>query len=364
MSRSVTVVGAGPVGLLFALCAADRGWTPRVLARRLGPGGGSRAIGVHPPALELLGRLGLAERFLARGVLVRRGVAFGAHGELGTVCFDRYRGVLSIPQERTEALLRAALAEREIAVEVAEVVGVRGEGSTVVLADGSCIDADVVVACDGRRSAVRGAYGIGVTGGDYEGAFAMGDFPDSTPYGADAAVFLSGRGLVESFPLPDGLRRWVVRRDADDGAATLDELVETIRDRTGFAVRADEARTWSWFHAQHQLAESFAAGPVALVGDAAHVVSPIGGQGMNLGWLGAADLARSLDRGEAVVAASARRRRRMAVAATRRAELNMWLGRPTSHPEARDRLVRSLLGRPAGRVLARSFTMHDLRLGF
>jgi 2-polyprenyl-6-methoxyphenol hydroxylase-like FAD-dependent oxidoreductase len=230
-----------------------------------------------------------------------------------------------------------------------------------VLADGRRIDSDFVVACDGRHSVVRGTLGIGVEGNDYEGAFAMGDFPDTTPYGADAAVFLTERGLVESFPLPGGLRRWVVRRDADVGAVTEAELVETIRERTGF--RCGEALSWSGFHAERRLADVFGQGSVALAGDAAHVVSPIGGQGMNLGWLGAADLAASLDGGEAAIARCGRRRRRMARAAARRAELNMWLGRPTVRPERRDRLVRSLLGRPAGRVLARSFTMHDLRLG-
>jgi 2-polyprenyl-6-methoxyphenol hydroxylase-like FAD-dependent oxidoreductase len=325
---TVTVVGAGPVGLLVALCAVERGWTPRVLEREGAPRIGSPALEIQPQALELLGRLGLADRFLARGLVVERRRVVGARGPLGAAAFARYRGVLSIEQERAEELLRGALAARGVEVEHAEVVGLRGDGSTLVLADGRRIDSDHVVACDGRHSVVRGALGIGVQGNDHEGAYAVGEFADTTPYRADAAVFLTPRGLVESLPLPGGLRRWTVRRDADAGEVTADELVETIRERTGVACGAP--LSFSGFHAGRRLADAFALGPVALAGDAAHAVRP----GPSLGWLGAADLAASLDGGEAGLAANARRRRRHALAAIRRAELNLWLTRPTREPRA------------------------------
>lgn len=377
--RTVAVVGAGPVGLLFALCAIEEGLRPVVLEKRQDGRRGSRAIGVHPPALAILERLGLAERFLARGIPVRRGLAFGRRDGLGAVGFDRipgrHRYVLAIPQEQTESILLDALVERmpDALQEGFELTNVRD--GVLELRDAAgrsrTLLADAIVACDGKHSIARSACGIDVDGGAYEGTFAMADFPDTTPFRQDAAVFLNPAGLVESFPLPGGTRRWVVRRYAGaTGEPTADEIAATIWMRTGFHVPAGEAHGLSGFVAERWLASRLSHGTLALAGDAAHVVSPIGGQGMNLGWLGAADLARTLgpvlraggDPTEAL-AANASRRRRIARAAARRAELNMWLGRPTTRPQQRDRLVRALLGGPCRNALARSFTMHNLELG-
>ena len=379
MTRSVAVVGAGPVGLLFALCAHEQGLRPLVFERRPDRRGGSRAIGVHPPALEILDRLGLAERFLERGVAVRRGLAFGESGPLGSVAFDRlpgrHRWVLSVPQEETEAILTEALAERATDALHSGLFVVDAGQDRVVARDGAWskhpVRVDAVVGCDGKQSIVRRACGIGTRAVTYEGSYAMGDFPDTTNFGGDAAVFVTRAGLVESFPLPGGVRRWVVRR-ADDagGDADAEELAAIVHDRTGHRISADDSRGVNGFRAERQIAWSLSHGRIALAGDAAHVVSPIGGQGMNLGWLGAAQLAQVLggclrdgrDPSRAL-AADAARRRRTACAVARRAELNMWLGRPTERPERRDRLVRALLDGPARDALARSFTMRHLGLG-
>lgn len=381
----IAVVGAGPVGLFFALCAVAEGLRPIVIEQRPAPRPESRAIGIHPPSLDLLGRLGIVDRFLARGVRVPRGLAFGSAGALGTVGFERlpgpHRYVLAVPQADTEALLAEALEERApLAVQ-------RGLGLTGLhherhaelalvnqFGDSGTLAAACVVACDGKHSVARALSGIGFEGGAYEGAYAMADFPDTTAFGPDAAIFLTAAGLVESFPLPGRVRRWVVRHDVDDGSAstqpTADDIAAIVAERTGHRLPADEACGVSAFRAERWLASSFAEGPVALAGDAAHVVSPIGGQGMNIGWLGAADLARSIGHAvrnggdlQAAMHASSARRRRTARAARRRAEMNMWLGRPTHRPVARDRLVSALLAGPTDRLLALAFTMRGLHFG-
>ena len=365
MSPRVAVVGAGPVGLFQALALHQAGIEPVVLERRTEPHRGSRSIGIHPPSLEALEALDLVEPFLAAGVQVRRGHAVGDGAPIGTVdftrCGGRYPFVLALPQHRTEALLEAALAERVPGAlrRGAEVRSLEARDDAVSLDTASGpLEVDWVVACDGRRSRVRELLGIPFAVEAYEGEYGMEDHPDQTPYGDDAAVFLTEAGLVESFPLPGGVRRWVARTD---GAP----LRDTIRARTGFELPADGST--SSFRAERGLAGTFVRGRVVLGGDAAHVVSPIGGQGMNLGWLGANRITRALGlamRGEPdALARDARVRRRMAKAAARRAEANMWLGRPTAQGVWRERLVGALMRRPLVDGLARAFTMRGLRWG-
>jgi len=112
----VVIVGGGPVGLFLALRLHQLGLRPAVLERRTTARAQSRSIGVHPPALEQLDRLGIGGRLVERGVRVRRGLAFAGRAPLGELSFERcrppHRYVLSVPQQVTEAVLRDALEER------------------------------------------------------------------------------------------------------------------------------------------------------------------------------------------------------------------------------------------------------------
>jgi len=384
-SARVAIVGGGPVGLFLALALARAGVAARVFERRTEGRVASRSIGIHPPSLELLAELRLADRFIGRGIRVRSAEAHGERGLLGTLDFDRcrppYRFVLTLAQAVTEELLRLALEERAPgSVETREVLGVEpaSDGAvTLRLAGRGDQPGDVeerhryavVVGCDGKNSVVRRSAGLGFVGGDYVGQYAMADFPDETSLGATAAIYLGPRGLLESFPLAGGRRRWVARC-IDGELPGTEALVAHVGERARVRLDASEAMHPSSFRAQRFQASRFAKGRIALAGDAAQVVSPIGGQGMNLGWLGARTLAgtiaSTLDAGDELAHALARdglARQRLASAAARRAEINMWLGRPLARPWMRDLLVSGLLGTPVRSILASVFTMRGLALG-
>lgn len=370
----VLVVGAGPVGLDVATRLALSGRSVRVLERRLEPTRHSRSIGIHPPALEALAEIGVAERLVAAGLPVRRGTAFDGRRPIGSLSFDRcpppYRFVLAIPQWATEGILEERLAEvapgaLERGVDVTGLT--QDAGSVrVTSSDGGTFEATWLVAADGKHSAVRGLVGIGFPGRTYDDPYMMGDFDDSTPFGPTAAIFLGPAGLVESFPLPGRRRRWVVRVPAAVERPAARDVTRAVEERTGYTIDPAGVSMTSAFGVERRLATTMAVGRVLLAGDAAHVVSPIGGQGMNLGWLDAREAARAIlsVRGSAghdtPFAAYSDRRRLAADRAAARAEFNMGFGRPSTMHAVRALAVRVMLSPGFRDAFARRFTMRGL----
>ena len=371
----VIVVGGGPVGLFLGGRLAQLGFSVRVLEPRTEPRAHSRAIGVHPPALERLAELGLADSFIREGVKITKGHAYAGTKRLGTrrlgtrrlgtLSFTDLPGpypfILTLPQPRTEALLEERLRELEPdALCRAEVRGLEQttEHVNVTLATGERLTARFLVAADGKTSAVREALGVPFRGRSYPDHYLMGDFCDDTAFGTDAALYFTRAGLVESFPLPGGLRRWVTKTPEHISAPTPGKLAGLIQERLGVKLPVETNSMLSAFGIQRFLADRFVAGRVALVGDAAHVVSPIGGQGMNLGWLGAWRLAESLATSGDLSGYAAHRR--SAHRAVVRAEFNTVMGRATLVGAARDAAIWSILHGPLQRPFARLFTMRGL----
>jgi 2-polyprenyl-6-methoxyphenol hydroxylase-like FAD-dependent oxidoreductase len=297
---------------------------------------------------------------------------------------DRFPFVLSLPQGRTAAMLERRVNELDAGAVH------RGVRVTRISDDGGCLTAEaaspggepqrgelhyaapLVIAADGVRSAARAQRGVPLRAKDYPDSYFMGDFADATGFGPDAALFLAGAGIVESFPLPGKRRRWVARLGRDELAAVRQGgdalwLMDCVRARTGLEIDPGSNSMLSSFGVRTRLARRMVAGRTALIGDAAHEVSPIGGQGMNLGLLDAAALAPIVTaavRGQDVATrlrTFERDRMRAAVKAVRQAEINMALGRPLADSllAVRNQAIGGVAAVPAVNAwIARRFTMH------
>ena len=353
---TVAIVGGGPVGLLLALGLHARGVSFHVYERRSQRDESySRAIGIHPPSLAAFRELGVDRAFLEEGVRVVAGVAHANRSPLGVLSFGRLPGefpfILTLPQARTEAILERELLRRA--------PGCITHGAHIRDADE--LDADVVVACDGWRSELREAAGLHFPGAAYPDTFLMGDFADCTPIGPRAGIYLCSRGLVESFPLPGKMRRYVVGVDEHIEQPTVADITERISQRIGEQPDPATNTMVSSFRVHHYLANHFRAGRLVLCGDAAHVLTPIGGLGMNLGWQDAVHLAEALASEprtrDAALDRYARVRRRKARRAIRQAEMNMRLGRPGRSLGLRQHVVKTLLKSRLAPRFARSCAM-------
>ncbi|MFJ8795145.1 monooxygenase [Streptomyces sp. NPDC102462] len=293
MNVDVIVVGAGPTGLMLACELALAGVRTRILERRMEPQRNSRALTLHPRSLELMDQRGLVDRFLPLG----RTVPGWHFAQLPThldfsVLDSRHGYTLFIPQARTEALL--AERARELGVEILrghEVVAVSqdGDGVKVQVRGPGGVDsvhARYVVGCDGGRSRVREAAGIGFPGTDETLTGVLGDF---AVIGTDPAVLGAARASgVLVAPLEDGLTRLVCvdperMRVPSGEPVTLEEFRESLVRICASDCGIAEPRWLSRFGNATRLAESYRCGRILLAGDAAHIHFPAAGQGLNTG---------------------------------------------------------------------------------
>ena len=309
LHTDVIVVGAGPTGLALANALRAYGTDVVVLERREEPSAESRAVAVHARSLEVLETIGLAASLAGAGVVVPRAAVRDRDRRLLAIDFttlpSRYPFVLMVPQSATEAVLLAALRERGVEPlrghEVSS-LGLRAgaDGVTVKTggpAGGTTVHGRFLVGCDGAHSAVRAALGIGFHGAEYNETFALADVRMAWPLPrGEVQLFLSPAGLAVVAPLPD--ERWRVVasvRDADGPPtrAGLQEILER-RGPQRHRARVEELLWASEFRIAHRIADRFRLGRAFLAGDAAHVHSPAGGQGMNTGLQDAVNLAWKL----------------------------------------------------------------------
>ncbi len=380
----VCIAGAGPVGSFLACLLGAAGVRTRVAERRTAPPARSMAIGIMPPTLRRFAALGLASPLVAAGCGVERAVVHDGRRALGDLGFASlpppYPFVLALPQGE---LVRTLWARMDAVATFAPGTAVEGfaadaDGVEVRLRSarepaGRALRCRFLVLCDGVHGRLSAELGLDTPPRPYRPTFVMGDAKDGTGWGAEAHLFFTPEGSIESFPLPDGLRRWVALTRSGDPADTAEALCARVSRLAGVPLRTEDLVDASRFTPAYRLARSFAAGRVALCGDAAHTMSPIGGQGMNTGLMDAWHLAGTLVRlvrtGDDPAGPLRRYgqvRRRAFRRAARRAAIGMWVGTRTGTAVSavRARVVRGLLQRRAMQPrLARFFSMTSIPAG-
>lgn len=301
----VLIVGAGPTGLTLAAALVARGLRTTLVDRQAEGANTSRAAVIHARTLEVLEPLGVADRLVASGVRARRFTIRDRDRVLVPIGFSdlptRYPYTLMLSQAVTERVLLQRLTELGGRVLRPHALVALRQDATGVEArfhDGLSLRARFVVGCDGMHSAVRESTGIGFEGGTYGESFMLADVRLAGGVPTDEVIlYFSPRGMAVVAPLPDGVHRIVA--PVDEAPERPDaRFVQALLDERGPArdpVRVLGEPLWgSRFRVHHRVAEGYRAGRVLLAGDAAHVHSPAGGQGMNMGILDAMRLADAL----------------------------------------------------------------------
>ena len=313
MSADVLIVGAGPTGLMLANQLGRRGIRTTIIDRHSGPAQQTRAMAVQARTMEIYAKLGIAQRALELGA-PGNGANIWANGrlkarvpleEMGTN-LSPFPFVLMLGQDDNERIMGDHLRHWDIAVQWnTELIALEQHAShvTVTIKDpnGSTRTMDVayVAGCDGSRSAVRELNGIGFPGAPYEHSFFVADTEAIGPMVPNELnVMLWRKGFHLYFPMR-GANRWRVigilpQHLETKTDVTFDDLIPSLREVGGAALRFTSCLWFSIYRIHHRRTERFRDRRCFLLGDAAHVHSPMGGQGMNTGLQDAYNLAWKL----------------------------------------------------------------------
>jgi 3-(3-hydroxy-phenyl)propionate hydroxylase len=312
----VLIVGAGPTGLAAAMSLARAHIPVRLIDKAMAPNPYSRAIGIQARTLELLEQHRLIEPFLELGHRARIANLFSNGMRLAQLDFDplhtRYPYLLFLDQSVTERLLTEHLATFGVTVERGVELTMFTQGSasiqaTLRRADGhtETMRPSYLIAADGAHSAIRHRLGLSFAGKTFEQTFLLADLHAETDWPDDEFhIFASGEGLMALFPMGHGRHRLIADHAVEPAAVesptttpavlgepslthvappSLAQCKALIARRVRQRVDVSELAWSSYFHLNSRMVDRLRVGRIFLVGDAAHVHSPAGAQGMNTG---------------------------------------------------------------------------------
>ena len=310
----VLVVGAGPSGLTAGATLSRLGVKARVIEKAPTPSTQSKALGVQSGTLECLEQIfggDLPRQLIEAGVKVwQLNLNIENRPSLAvdlSLVPSRYDFLLTLAQSETERILEKELNSYSVQVERSTaLLETKDQGDSVLSrlrhADGTVEEAvsDFVLGCDGAHSLVRHQLGIPFKGSAYEGNFILADVKVRWNLPQDQIqIFVGSKGVTAAFPLPEENRfRFILvpKREAPVGTfdISLEELKETITFLCPMPIEIIQSFWMSRFRVSHRRAEAFQKGRLFLVGDAAHIHSPVGGQGMNTGIQDAVNLSHKI----------------------------------------------------------------------
>lgn len=294
----ILVCGAGPVGLTAALCLASYGCSVRIIDKNSGPTDLSKALTLWARTLELLDGAIDVSSFLEAGIKPHGACLHIKAREIGTVDWNnvpsRYGVGLFIPQSATERVLIDRLKEHDIEVErETEMLGFEDKGDhvdvTLRSSDGgeSTCRTPWLIGCDGAHSSVRHQLDLDFSGTSQGERYVLADvLVDGNLKRDYVNVFFNEVGPIAFFPLGEGRYRLVTLTpdvDLEKGDPELEEIQGIIESRLGPNIRVSEPHWLASFRISDRVLDRFRVGRCFLAGDAAHIHSPVGGQGMNTG---------------------------------------------------------------------------------
>ena len=302
------VIGAGPVGLTMANELARHGVRCRIIERAAEPSPTSRALAIFPRTLEVFETMGMADRFLADGHQLNGLLLHHRLAEIAKVDFNAVASpfpfALGLAQSETERLLTERLASFDIAVERGvELTGFVQTSDEVSATlrhnDGreETVATPWLIGCDGAHSTTRHILGMDFEGAQYDESFILADVQLESALTRDRVhLFLSEDGVLGVIPFAEDRWRVVANIPPDSRGQTLPEVTlaeaQALIDQRGMAGMKASNPSWiSRFHISHRKVREFRQLRVFLAGDAAHIHSPAGGQGMNTGIQDAFNLA-------------------------------------------------------------------------
>lgn len=310
---SVLIVGAGPSGLMMAAQLLRYGVQPIIIDSKQGPTSHSKALAVQARSMEIYRQMGVVDKVLAGGKKAR-GIAFYEDGKPGAQLLldsvgdvdTRYPYVFMYPQSSNERTLLDYLTQSCCPVywnTTLTDLSQSAEMATATLNNNNSaqtITADWVIGADGAHSPVRKHLKLDFNGDTYPHLFYLidGKLPDR--YDIELIrVYFSKKGFDAFFPLPEEGYYRIIGSLPDDFAGdtadlNLDDVLPSLSKTTGRDVVVEECRWMVTYKLHHRMAENFRKGRCFLIGDAAHIHSPVGGQGMNTGLQDAYNLAWKL----------------------------------------------------------------------